>query len=323
MVKFNMAPTARRIVEQVLDVKEGELVLLVTDSDRPASVTEALAHALSAAGAKLSVMHMPPHMNGGIDPLPHVGAAMAASDVVILQTSFATIHTETARNALRQGARVLDMWGWREDMMVAGGALADYDEVARVTRTISDIYTEAKTGRFTTPDGCDMEFSLEGRTCFPLIGVARKSGEFAACPDGEAAMSPLEGTSNGVMVNPFSIERKDLGFVTEPMRIEIKDGKVASITGSAAADRFWKLLDENGDLAKNVAEFAIGTNPACRPRETMREAKKTWGTCHMAVGDSGSIGGVVEAPLHIDMIFDNPTVWADEQMIIQDGKILV
>ena len=32
MVKFNMAPTARRIVEQVLDVKEGELVLLVTDS---------------------------------------------------------------------------------------------------------------------------------------------------------------------------------------------------------------------------------------------------------------------------------------------------
>lgn len=323
MTKFNMVPTARRIVEQVLDVKEGELALLVTDSDRPASITEALAHALSAAGARLSVMHMPPHLNGGIDPPPHVGAAMAASDVAILQTSFATIHTETARSALRRGARVLDMWGWREDMMVAGGALADYDEVARVTRKISDIYTEAKSGRFTTPEGCDMRFSLEGRTCFPLVGVARGPGEFAACPDGEAAMSPLEGTANGVMVNPFSIERKDLEFVAEPMRIEIRDGKAASITGGAAADRFWALLEESGDLAKNVAEFAIGTNPACRPRETMREAKKTWGTCHMAVGDSGSIGGVVDAPLHIDMIFDNPTAWADEQLIIEDGKIVV
>jgi leucyl aminopeptidase (aminopeptidase T) len=318
-----MAPTARRIVDQVLGVKPGEKVLLVTDSDRPASITEALAHALSGAGGELAIMHMAPHQMGGIDPPPHVGAAMAASDIALFQTSFATIHTDTARRAIGSGTRFVDMWGWREDMMVAGGALANYDEVERVTKRLAEILDRARTGRFTTPDGCDMTFSLEGRNTFPLIGVARNSGDYAAFPDGEAAIAPVEGSSSGVMVNPFSIEQKDLGFVQEPIRLEIKDGKVASITGSPAADRFWRLLDENGDLAKNVAEFAVGTNPACRPRETMREAKKTWGTCHMAVGDSHSIGGDITAPLHIDMIFDNPTVWADDEVVVKDGKIVV
>ena len=135
--------------------------------------------------------------------------------------------------------------------------------------------------------------------------------------------SAVENTARGVMVNPFSIERKDLGFVKEPIRLEVKDGKVASITGSDAADRFWRLLEENGDLAKNVAEFAVGTNPACRKLVTMREAKKAWGTCHMAVGDSGTLGGNVVAPLHVDMIFDKPTVWADDTVIVKDGEILV
>ncbi len=323
MIKFNMAPTAHRIVDQVLDVKPGELALLVADSDRSPAITEAMAHALSGAGAELTVMHMAPHQMGGIDPPPQVAAAMNASDIVVLQTSFATVHTDTVRNALKQNARVLDMWGWEEEMMVAGGALADYDEVERITKRVTEILTKAKTGRFTTPEGCDMNFSLEGRTCHPLIGVARNPGEFTACPDGEAAISPLEGSASGVMVNPFSIERKDLGFVTEPIRLEIENGQVRSITGSPAADRFWALLEEYGDLAKNVAEFAVGTNPASRKRATMREAKKSYGTCHMAVGDSGTLGGFVVAPLHVDMIFDNPTVWADDVVVVKDGEIVI
>ncbi len=32
--------------------------------------------------------------------------------------------------------------------------------------------------------------------------------------------------------------------------------------------------------------------------------------------------GVV-APLHVDMIFDNPTVWADDEVVVKDGEIVV
>ncbi len=322
MIRYNMIPTARRLVEQVVAIKPGENVLLLTDSDRPESITEAIAHAVSSAGGTLAILYMPPHQMGGIEPPPHVGAAIYGSNVVILQTSFDLDHTDAVREALRKGVRLVDMWGWVEEMMVVGGALADYDEVARVTKALSDIFRNAKEGRFTTPEGSDMTFSLDGRSCIPLFGFAQNKGEFTAYPDGEGAMSPVEGTAKGIMVNPFSIEHKELGFLTEPMRIEVKDGKVVSITGGVAAQRFWNLLDEYGDLAKNVAEFAVGTNPASRKRATMREAKKAWGTCHVAVGDSRSLGGKVTAPLHVDMIFDDPTVWADDEIVVKNGKIV-
>ncbi len=125
--------------------------------------------------------------------------------------------------------RVLGMWDWDEEMMVVGGAMADYDEVERNSRRVSDVLSSAKRGGFTTPEGSDMTFSLEGRTCFPLIRKAKNPGKFTACPDGEAAISSLESSSTGVMVNPFSIEHKDLGFVSDPIRIEVKDGKAVSV----------------------------------------------------------------------------------------------
>lgn len=175
---------------------------------------------------------------GGIDLAPHIAAAMNASGIVVLQTSFASVHTDTHRIARSNGARILDMWGWEEETMVVGGALADYGEVARITERVTEALSKAKTGRFTTPEGSDMTFSLEGRTSNSLIGVARDLGEFTACPDGESAISPIEGSASGVMANPFSIERKDPGFVTEPIRIEVAGGQPPPPSPLAAVGRY-------------------------------------------------------------------------------------
>jgi len=324
MMKYNMAGTARRIVEDVTAIQPGEYVLLITASDRPPSITEALTHAIAGAGAVLSIMHMPPHKMGGVDPPRHVGGAMAAADVVILQTSFATVHTDTARAALKNGARILDMWGWEEDMMTEGGSMADYAEVSRYTETLAEFIRKAHWVRFTTPHGSDLRLSIEGRPCHSLTGVAKKKGTFAAFPDGEVALAPIEGSAEGVLVDPFCIEHKALGILREPFgRIEVSDGKVTSMAGSAGAEHFWQVIEEKDETAKNIGEFALGTNPACRPYTSLREAKKTRGTCHVAVGDNRSLGGNVMSPLHVDLIFAQPTVYADDRMILQDGKIMV
>jgi leucyl aminopeptidase (aminopeptidase T) len=261
---------------------------------------------------------------GGVDPPKHVGAAMAASDVVILQTSYATVHTDTARTALKKGVRIVDMWGWEEDMMTEGGSMADYTEVKQYTERLAELIRQAGQIRFTTPKGSDFRISVEDRPCFTLTGTATKKGSFTAFPDGEVALSPVEGSAEGVLVDPISIEHKDLGILRESFgRVEVSAGKVVSMTGSRAAERFFKVLEEFGDTAKNIAEFAVGTNPACRPFTSLREAKKTRGTCHVAVGDSGSLGGKVVSPLHVDLIFDHPNVYADERMILQESRITV
>ena len=322
MIQYNMAVTARRIVEDVAAIQSGENVLLITDSDRPATITEALAHAVSGAGSVLAVMHMPPHKMGGVDPPVHVGAAMSASDVVILQTSFATVHTDTARVALKKGVRIIDMWGWEENMMTEGGSMADYTEVKQYTERLAELIRKAGHIRFTTPKGSDFRVSIEERPCFTLTGTATEKGSFTAFPDGEVALSPVEGSAEGVLVDPISIEHKDLGILQKPFgRVEVSAGNVVSMTGSRAAERFFQMLEEYGDTAKNIAEFAVGTNPACRPYTNLREAKKTRGTCHIAVGDSGSLGGNVVSPLHVDFIFDKPTIYADDRMILQESRI--
>lgn len=103
----------------------------------------------------------------------------------------------------------------------------------------------------------------------------------------------------------------------------MRGGRADAITGGPAGERFWGYIAEAGEPARNVAEFSIGTNNACRKRATVREAKKALGTCHVAFGDSRSLGGEVNAPFHVDMIYDNPTVWIDGRMVMRDGRIFV
>jgi leucyl aminopeptidase (aminopeptidase T) len=94
------------------------------------------------------------------------------------------------------------------------------------------------------------------------------------------------------------------------------------ISGGPQADFLAQVLDTAGGAARNIAEFAIGTNPKCRLGVTIREAKKTWGTAHIGIGDSKSVGGDVAGPLHFDIVFVDPTVTVDDTIVVKDGKVV-
>lgn len=322
MIGIQMAPTARRIVETVLAVKPGEGVCVVTDTECPQSITRAVAMAARAAGAEVSVVTMTPRQAGSVEPPPVVGAALQAADAVIWQATYAVVHTRTARTAFARGVRMCDMWGFSEDMMVQGGATADYAAVAELTRRLAPIFTRGRIARLTTPAGTDLRVSLEGRQAFPLVGMADQKGTFCALPDGEVAMSPITGSAEGILVEPFCIEKKELGYVKDRITIEVRQGRLEKIAGGPQADFLARVLDAAGGTARNLAEFAIGTNPACRLGVTIREAKKTWGTAHVGIGDSKSVGGDVEGPLHFDLVFVNPTVTVDDTVVVKDGKVV-
>jgi leucyl aminopeptidase (aminopeptidase T) len=322
-ITLQMAPTARRIVEQVLAVKPDEQVLLVTDSERPSSITQALVSAIASVAHETVLLTMKARPRGGVEPPPIVASAMLAADAILFQTSYATFHTNAARAAMANGVRLCDMWGFDEEMMLRGGVNADYDEVRRISERLAELMRGAKRARLTTPDGTDLSMSIEGRKILTLVGVAREPGQGAALPDGEAVVSPVEGSAEGVLVNPFTIEKREIAFPREPMRVEVRGGRIAGISGGYEADFLAKVVDEVGESARNIAEFALGTNPECRLGAKMREAKKAWGTAHVGIGDNKSIGGVVDSPLHIDLIFRNPTVTVDDTVLVKDGKVVV
>ncbi|MFC1958896.1 hypothetical protein ACFLV6_03175, partial [Chloroflexota bacterium] len=167
-----MAPMARVIVEQILGVKPGENVCIFTDTRRPQSITQLLADSMQAAGAEPVVVTITPRAVGGVDPPPPASAAIQAADVVVAQASYAIVHTETVRDALKRGVRLCDMWGFSEDMMVHGGATADYGEIRELSQRLAQVLTAGKEARLTTRDGTDFAVSLEGRQSAVLAALA-------------------------------------------------------------------------------------------------------------------------------------------------------
>jgi leucyl aminopeptidase (aminopeptidase T) len=81
------------------------------------------------------------------------------------------------------------------------------------------------------------------------------------------------------------------------------------------------ILEEH-EKARNIAEFSVGTNPGARLIGNLAEDKKAMGTVHFAIGDNRSLGGHVEAGVHLDGLVLKPTVIVDDKIIVEHGKLM-
>jgi leucyl aminopeptidase (aminopeptidase T) len=73
--------------------------------------------------------------------------------------------------------------------------------------------------------------------------------------------------------------------------------------------------------ADNIGEIGIGLNPAARIGDEITEAKKAFGTVHIALGDSANeYGGLVECDVHLDGLVIAPTVEFDGVAVVVDGR---
>jgi len=318
----NMAFAANMVVNQILEIQKGETVLIITDTDRPRIITEALAYSAVSAGGDVTVAIMRPQLVGGAEPTSPIAAAMAASQVIINQATYSIVHTDATRTALANGARCANLRNFTEEMMVNGGVTADYYQVKRVSDNLASMLTAADKIRLTTPEGTDLTVYTKGRAAIAQTGFATKPGEFSGLPDGESTLAPLEGRSEGVVVNPYIADL--IGLMTEPFRMEISKGRIVKVEGGKQADALVKHLANNDANGYNAAgQFALGTNPACRIMPNTREVSKKLGTAHIAIGDNVSLGGTSNSSFHIDFVFLKPSVYLDDVCILKDGEYLV
>lgn len=317
-----MAYAANILVNQVLEVKRGETVLIITDTDMPSTITEAIAYSAVSVGGQVTVMIMQTQQIGGEEPPSSVAAAMAASQVVINQATQSLTHTESVRNAMNKGARIANLRNFTEDMMYTGGINADYHEVRRVSEKLSDLLSKTDKIRMTTPEGTDLTMWTRGRNAISQTGFVTMPGMLSGLPDGESTLAPLEAVSEGVIVSPYIADK--IGLITEPFRMEITKGRIVNVIGGKQAFDLKRLLESKDEAGYNAAsQFALGTNPACRIVPNTREVGKKLGTAHIAIGDNRSLGGNSSSSFHIDFVFLNPTVYFDDKCILEDGQYLI
>ncbi len=313
-----LLPGARRIARVSAGVRAGETVLILTDWARPETVSIALAQAVAELGATPMVMTMPRLASGAEPPLP-VAAAMARADVILAPTSGAIYHTESVRHAAHQGARFLALTAFTEDVLIRGGIFADFPTLGPRAERLAALLTAATSAHVTTPGGTDLRVSLAGRAAVPITGMVRAPGDRSGCPDIEAFIAPLETSAEGVVVADASASI--VGVLAKPLVLTIERGRAIRVEGGSAARRIREsLAAANDENAYTLAELAFGLNPEGIIRGVIVEDEGVAGTGHIALGSNQFFGGTSAAPIHLDFVFHRPSLWLDEQQIMQDGQ---
>lgn len=308
---------ARIVLETCMGVKRSETVLIITDHPK-LKIAESLADVSREMGAETTLICMPLRTHHGGEPPDLVALAMRSFDVVVAPTTYSLTHTQARRRANESGVRIATMPMITEEMMQRGAILADYSEISRLTKRVAGLLDEASYVKVTTQAGTDLTLSVRGRKTQPDTGIFHNPGDFGNLPAGEAFIAPVEGTGNGQVIVDGSIVDRNMGKI----KILFEKGLAGKISGSQAK-RLVKILDEVGPKARNLAEFAVGTNPSAHLIGNVLEDEKVLGTCHIALGDNSTFGGKVKAGIHIDGIFKKPTVKLDGKILMKDGRLKV
>ncbi|MGQ4554575.1 aminopeptidase [Halobellus sp. GM3] len=308
MSNDELATAATTAVEQCLALGASESCVVVTDDDRR-QIGEALYEAARAVTDEAIVLQYPPGEQHGEEPPGPVAAAMAEADVFLAPTTKSISHTRARGGACEAGARGATLPGITEQVFLTG-LDADYDAIAAHCRDVLAQVEGAEEIRVTAPAGTDITFEPGGREWNTDTGIVHEAGVFSNLPAGEVFVSPV--TANGTYVVDGTMRPHGLLEEGETLRFEVEDGYVTEISDDEIRGQVEAAAEEVGRDAYNLAELGIGTNVGVTDLVgSVLLDEKAAGTIHIAIGDDAGIGGDTDAPLHLDGIVRNPTVWAD------------
>ena len=298
--------TARRVLEVSMGVKPAESILIVTDTATSPLIAKSFFDAASTIGCEVMLIEMLPRAHSGIEPPRAIAEAMKKVDVVIMPTSKSLSHTKARIKCGCGGARMTTMPRIKEEMMVSGGMTADYEKVSKLVLDSRSLLSSAKEIRIITNPGTDIVFDVQGCKWKADTGLCHAPGCCINLPAGEVYVAPKNAEGKIVVDGTIS----ELGLLKSPIEITVENRYVSEIRGERA-DELKTILEGVGKPAYNLAELGFGLNPVARMIGNTLEDEKVGGTIHVGLGDSSTIGGDVEAGIHLDAIIKKPKVFMD------------
>ncbi len=316
MMNSKLTEISKNVLQNCLGLKENETFLVVADEVKK-ELAESLFEAGKLLGAESMIVVMKERSKSGEEPPAPIATAMANSNVVVCITKHSLTHTQARKQAAAAGARLATMPGITEDMFLEGAISADYVKVKELTEKVTEILTEGQKVRI-EKDGCTLAFSIAGRNGVPSTGMYLNPGESGNLPSGEAYIAPMEGLAEGQIIIDGSIA--GIGKLQSPLKVILEKGRIVDAEGPDATRLLQILGDGDG---RQLGEFGIGTNDKARITGVVLEDEKVYGTIHVAFGSNNTFGGVVAAGVHIDGVVTKPTVYIDDQLIMENGQFVV
>jgi leucyl aminopeptidase (aminopeptidase T) len=238
---------------------------------------------------------------------------MREADVFLAPTTKSLSHTRARGAACDAGARGATLPGITEDVFTTG-LDADYAAIDAACDDVLDQVAGADEVRVTAPAGTDITFGIGDREWLADTGMVTEPGDFSNLPAGEVFVAPE--TATGTFVVDGTMMPHGLLGEGQTLAFEVEDGLVTDIGDDAIRADVEAAAEAVGDAAYNLAELGIGTNGGVAELVgSVLLDEKAGGTVHIAIGDDAGIGGETDAPLHLDGIIRDPSVYADGEPI--------
>jgi leucyl aminopeptidase (aminopeptidase T) len=182
-------------------------VLVASDRGADPAVRDVLVAAVDAFGTPRDVVTPAPAAVPNSEPSHETTEALARCEVVMLATSVPISYTQSVRDAVRRGVRIIAMDGVTLDMLA--GAAADYEAMHELALVLEQRWNEASHVRLTSEHGADLEADVSTRKSWRWDGRTFAADWYdltgCALPDGEVGIAPLEGSASGLVVWDTSV----------------------------------------------------------------------------------------------------------------------
>ena len=323
MRELEMIRGARILVDECANVKPGENVLIVADTNY-VHIAQILAAVARERDTEVVICIMTPRKAHGENPPPTIVSAMMEADVIFEPTTYSLTRSEATEQARRKGARIVSMPAYTDDMLIHGGLEADFRAQEKLVDELADALTRSRFAKLMAPAGTCLTLETGDRHANTGKGFCTGPGTVSGPPNIEVNVSPIEGTAEGTIVVDVSVPIPEIGLLGSPIKLTVEKGRIVDIEGGHEATTLQRILEEAGDPnVYNIAELGIGLNPKARISGIMLEDEGALGTAHIGIGDNHTSGGVIKAPLHIDLVIRNPTLELDGRVVIKEGDILI
>jgi leucyl aminopeptidase (aminopeptidase T) len=319
-------------------VRLGEEVLITVDARTPLEFAEAFMNAAYAVGARPSVVTIPmPPLSGKgaypiTNPSPSVSAAVENADILF---DFAICYAPCVVKLLRSGKRccVLGFGEHLDEILVRTVGSVDLQRLKEEAQSLAQMWSKASTAEITSESGSELHIDIRD-----VYGIAwdgfvlpQSTERWVPLPPSVPGIVDYVPAEGKIIADGFLEFNADWHIPEQTVTIYVKDGKVNKIEGGLDAKNLEKYLRSFNDPSVYLGpvHVNIGTNPNAKLTPT-QELERYRGSLSIAFGDNSFLSQLLPRPktrepvrssTHWDVQILKPTLYLDEELVIENGEI--
>jgi len=331
---FELALVAKKMMEDLFNVKKGETVVLTADTGTDMDIVEGFAKAAYAAGAKPMVIRVAQPRGEGQEAMPDLPSkamtgALLGADVWIEFNSKFILYSDIWETTLKENKnlRYLIVYDATIDQLSQIVNKVDVNLMGNLLGKINVMLKKASTIRVTSERGTDFTFELDPKHNIDLddgnYHTAKENG-FGTLP-GYINICPKFDTMEGSII--FD-ELMEVGMLTDThCEFKMKKGKIVDFIGGEKAQVMKVFVEgfEDENMFK-ISHMMISLNPGVRKLTgSVVIDERIYGGIDLGFGHTSPIdvpplGQLAKS--HFDGMLEKTSIWIDDIQITETGMVI-